>query len=257
MGPSLYLASQMQAIAQSVAQQNALKQKNPNTSDINDVTSSRISIFSDLIKQEIREKSAKANATSSEVLLQKGKNQGSVAGSCIEVNEKIAELQSLIAWAGASSSEIANLPGISDAAISSINSNMSQTVQYGAEAVSKSVAQANEVLAKVTNAPQNQSVGKVAEKVQENINNVAQNTNEKVSKAIDNTFAPVETAKNNKTTDTTAETKTTPAVETKPETKAETKAAPVVEEKAAVENTKAAEVKTEETNIEFLAATKK
>lgn len=252
MGPSLYLASQMQAIAQSVAQQNALKQKNQNLSDSTDVTSSRISIFSDLIKQEIREKSAKANATSSEVLLQKGK-QGSVAGSCIEVNEKIAELQSLISWAGVASSEIANLPGISDAAISSINSKMTQTVQYGAQAISKSVAQANEVLAKVTNAPQNQSVGKVAEKVQENINNVAQNTNEKVSKAIDNTFAPVETAKNNNTADTTAETKTTPAVETK----AETKTAPVVEEKAAVENTKAAEVKTEETNTEFLTATKK
>jgi len=173
MGLSLYLQSQKQAIATNVAMQNAMKKRNPDAADNFDTTGSNISIFSAQVREAIRNQAAKCNDTSSQIVLKKGKNNEAVQ-SCSEVSAEIAALQSLTAWAGVASQEIASIPGISDSAISSINKNMGEAVNFGAATISNAASQANEALSKI-NTTQNKPIETVVKTVQNNINAVAQN----------------------------------------------------------------------------------
>lgn len=173
MGLSLYLQSQKQAIATNVAMQNAMKKRNPDIADNFDTTGSTISIFSAQVREAIRNQAAKCNDTSSQIVLKKGKNNEAVQ-SCSEVSTEIAALQSLTAWAGVASQEIASIPGISDSAISSINKNMGEAVNFGAATISNAASQANEALSKI-NTTQNKPIETVVKTVQNNINAVAQN----------------------------------------------------------------------------------
>jgi len=174
MGLSLYLQSQKQAIATNVSMQNAMKKRNPDMADGFDTSSSSISIFSSQVKEAIRKQAAKCNDVSSQVVLKKGKNNEAVK-SCSEVSAEIAALQSITAWAGVASQEIASIPGISDSAISSINKNMGDAVNFGAATISSSASQASEALSKI-NTTENKPVESVVKTVQNNIKSVAQET---------------------------------------------------------------------------------
>ncbi|HBG49200.1 MAG TPA: hypothetical protein DDW90_06805, partial [Cyanobacteria bacterium UBA9971] len=160
-------------IATNVAMQNAMKKRNPDAADNFDTTGSNISIFSAQVREAIRNQAAKCNDTSSQIVLKKGKNNEAVQ-SCSEVSAEIAALQSLTAWAGVASQEIASIPGISDSAISSINKNMGEAVNFGAATISNAASQANEALSKI-NTTQNKPIETVVKTVQNNINAVAQN----------------------------------------------------------------------------------
>lgn len=172
MGLSLYLASQKQAIATNVAMQNAMKKRNPDKAENFDISGSSISIFSSQVKEAIRKQAEKCNDVSSQIVLKKGKNNEAVQ-SCSEVSAEIAALQSITAWAGVASQEIASIPGISDSAISSINKNMGEAVNFGATTISNSASQANEALSKISTT-ENKPVAAVVKTVQNNIKAVAQ-----------------------------------------------------------------------------------
>lgn len=240
MGLSLYLESQKQSIATSVAMQNAAKKRNPDSTNSFDNTDSCISIFSAEVRKSIRDKASSCNETSSQIVLKNAKNQDQVANSCSDVNSRVAELQSLISWAGTASQEIASIPGLSASAISAVNKNMSETMQFGSSLISNSIAQANEALSKI-NVPQNnqnQPLEAVVKTTQNNLNAVAQSATSTVNTGI--------TA----TTDAKEASATTKPVETKTEA-VKTEAEPVKTEKAAV--------KQEDVKIDnpFLTETKK
>lgn len=187
MGFGLYLESQKQAIANSVAMQNSISKRNPQLNQGLDVSSSFISIFSDQVKAAIRTQAAKCNETTNQILLKNNKNVEAVK-SCSEVNQEIAELQTLTSWAGGASQEIASLPGISNSAITSIKQNLSSAINFGVSAINETAANANEALSKI-NTPQNKQIGDAISKVQNNINNVAQDTitNKQKATGLDNT----------------------------------------------------------------------
>jgi len=172
MGLSLYLQSQKQAIATNVAMQNAMTKRNPNLASNFDTSSISISIFSSQVKEAIRKQALKCNDVSSQVVLKKGKNNEAVQ-SCSEVSAEISSLQSLTSWAGVASQEIASIPGISDSAISSINKNMGEAVNFGAATINDAASQASEALSKL-NTTQNKPVEAVVKSVQSNIKSVAQ-----------------------------------------------------------------------------------
>ena len=236
MGLSLYLQSQKQAIATNVAMQNAMKKRNPDAADNFDTTGSNISIFSAQVREAIRNQAAKCNDTSSQIVLKKGKNNEAVQ-SCSEVSAEIAALQSLTAWAGVASQEIASIPGISDSAISSINKNMGEAVNFGAATISNAASQANEALSKI-NTTQNKPIETVVKTVQNNINAVAQNavSTAATAPAAQGTAVPTEQGGTTPVETTTAQPAATKAA-----------AAPKVE----------AEIKTEETKLDNPFVTEK
>ena len=221
MGLSLYLQSQKQAIATSIALQNATK-KQTNTTNNSDFSDSKISIFSSQVREAIRAQAAQCNDSSSRIAMNKAKNQEQVAGTCSEVNSKVLDLQSLISWAGAASQEIASTPGISDSAISSINQNMGATIQYGSSAINNAVSQASEALTKI-NTPENKSLDTVVKSVKNNIQSVAQQvTGTTATKAQDETLVNTQTGTVTAATDNTNKAttdKTTKTVATENKTK--------------------------------------
>jgi len=214
MSLSLYLQSQKQAIATSVAMQNAMKKRNPDMATTMDTSGSNISIFSAQVREAIRNQAAKCNDTSSQIVLKKGKNNEAVK-SCSEVTTEIAALQSLTAWAGVASQEIANIPGISDSAISSINKNMGDAVNFGAATINNAASQANEALSKITTT-ENKPLESVVKSVQNNIKSVAQATVAN-TKAVPATNGQAQPAAQNEGTAAT-ENKTVPVAENKPVT---------------------------------------
>jgi len=173
MGLNLYLQSQKQAIATGILLQNASAKKNTDVANNFDFSDSKISIFSSQVKEAIRAKALQCNDSSSKIVMNKTKDQEQVAGNCSDVNSKVIDLQSLISWAGAASQEIANIPGISESAMSSINQNMGAAVQYGSSVISNVVSHATEALSKI-NAPENKAIETVVKSAQNNIQTAAQ-----------------------------------------------------------------------------------
>ncbi len=189
MAVNLYLESQKNSIATTVILQNAMKEQNQNYNDSFDVVSSKVSIFSVKVNAEIREKASQCNNISNQILYEKGKAQNELGSSVSDINGKVEELQSLVNWAGSVSQDLANTPGISDTAITSIQQNMGETVKLGESLVRNSVAQASEVLEKVST-PENETIVKEAKQnISEITHNTIDATDEKVS-ANDKSLVP-------------------------------------------------------------------
>jgi hypothetical protein len=176
-GLNVYLESQKQNIATSVAIQNAMKKRNPGLSDNADFTDSFVSIFSAQIRTEIRDKAEQFNNISNQVGFKNEKNQIEAINSCNEVNGKVADLKSLLSWAGSASQEIASIPGLSNSAASTVKQAMSETMQFAASTINNSISLANEALSKIKVIPDNQNEQTVGTK-QNNFNNFEQNTSQ-------------------------------------------------------------------------------
>lgn len=218
MGLSVSLEAQKQSIETSVAMQTAMKKRNPNLAANADFTDTYVSIFGAQIRAAIRDQAAKANNTSSQVVLRNGNNQGEVANALTGVNQNVADLQSLIAWAGAATQEIANIPGMSSSALTAVQQTMNDTMQFASAAINNSITRANEALSQIkntqTNKVQNNQTSEIVDKTQSNLASIAQNT----AQVVQNTQPAVA----NQTVQT-AQGETAPAAETKPAPVAETK----------------------------------
>jgi len=188
MSLSVYLESEKQAIIASMAVQNAKNQKN-STAASTDFSDSRISIFSDLVKNEIRNKSAVCNEYSSQVSSAKGKGQAEVAQSLAKANNGISEMQGLISWAGATSQDFAGATGISSNALSSISQNLGSAIQFGASEISNTVSNINQAISRIST-PENQSLNTTVQNVQNNINSVASNATAATNQVTQATTTP-------------------------------------------------------------------
>jgi len=184
MSLSVYLESQKQAIMASMAIQNAKKQNNTSA----DFSDSRISIFSDLVKNQISTQSEICNQFGSQVSSAKNKGQAEVAQSLAKANGGISELESLISWAGAASQDFAGVAGISDSALSSISQNLGSAVQYGAKEISNTVSNINQAISRIST-PENQPINSAVQTIQNNINTVASNATATSNQVTQSTLA--------------------------------------------------------------------
>lgn len=240
MGLSVSLEAQKQSIETSVAMQTAMKKRNPNLAANADFTDTYVSIFGAQIRAAIRDQAAKANDTSSQIVLKNRNNQGEVASSLTGVNQNVADLQSLISWAGAATQEIANIPGMSSSALTAVQQTMNDTMQFASAAINNSITRANEALSQIkntqTNKVQNKQTSEIVNKTQSNLESISQNT----AQVVENTQPEI--IINNQAATPIAQGETAPAAETKTAPALEAKAAPAVETKAApVAETKTAE----------------
>lgn len=209
MGLSLYLESQKQQIAADIAIQNALKKKNPDLSKASGFIDTKISIFGANLREEIRQKASQCNEASNQVLFAKQKNSNDVAKNCIDVNEKIAELQLMADWTDATIQDIANVKGISGAAQNALQQNLGETMQTASSTISNSISHANETLSKVKT-EQNNPASNIIEATQEHLQNVSENTDQLTTQQTGTTLTT-----NNQNIGTSVLTKDTPKTETK------------------------------------------
>ena len=224
MGFSVSLEAQKQSIETSVALQSAMKKRNPNLAANADFTDTYVSIFGAQIRSAIRDQAAKANDTSSQIVLKNGRNQSEMASSLTGVNQKVAELQSLISWASAATQDIASIPGMSSSALVAVQQSMGETMKFASAAINNSITRANEALSQISTVQndnaQNNQTSEIVNKTQSNLSSIAQNT----AQVVENT-QPTITAVNQTAKGTTQETqdKAAPAAEKNNTPVAETK----------------------------------